>query len=123
MTTKELDDMVAKNLPLKPVDFLVLAILRDGPMHGYGIVQEIASRTRDLVTVRPGDLYRVLYRMVRQGLVASEDEGACDDDDRRRDYRITDLGREVARAEAAMLGDIIQDVSTPELGQTDRAEA
>ena len=123
MTTEELDDMVAKNLPLKPVDFLVLAILRDGPRHGYGIVQEIASRTRDLVTVRPGDLYRVLYRMVRQGLVAS-DEDAGDDDDRRRDYRITDLGHEVAHAEAAMLGDIIRDVSTPtEVGQADRAEA
>jgi DNA-binding PadR family transcriptional regulator len=122
MTQNELDELVAGNLPLKPVDFLVLAILQDGPRHGYGLVQEISARTRGQVSVRPGDLYRVLYRMVRQGLVAGED--GTDDDDRRRDYHVTDLGRRVARAEAVMLSDIIRDIGqSADTGQPGHAEA
>ena len=51
-----------KRPPLKPVEFLVLSILQNGPLHGYGIVQEMNARTDGRVSPRPGDLYRILYR-------------------------------------------------------------
>lgn len=113
-------------LPLKPVDFLVLAVLHDHPLHGYGIVQEIESRTGGHVSLRPGDVYRVLYRMRRQGLLephdpapaGDEDSGASSssdgepraEDGRRAYYRITDLGRVVAAAEAEMMREVARDV-------------
>src|SRR3990172_2430001 len=46
-------------LPLRPLEFLVLAVLEDEPLHGYGMVQRIESRTGGVVRAPPGHLYRV----------------------------------------------------------------
>jgi len=97
--------------PLRTTDLLVLAVLGDGPQHGYAIAQEIAARTRGQVTIRPGDLYRVLYRMDSAGLIepaplSARGRQASDWDDRRTDYRITPFGRRVARSQARLLSEI-----------------
>jgi len=96
--------------PLRTTDLLVLAILVDGPQHGYAIAQEMSIRSRGQVTVRPGDLYRVLYRMDSAGLIepvpASARRDGSERDGRRTTYRITPTGRKVARVQAAMLRDI-----------------
>ena len=44
----------------RTTDLLVLAVLGDGPQHGYGLAQEIAVRTKGQVAIRAADLYRVL---------------------------------------------------------------
>ena len=94
--------------PLRASDFLVLVVLVDGPQHGYAIAQAIRERSRQHVTIRPGDLYRVLYRMDRAGLIepapASARETAADD--RRVLYRITPHGRRVAKAQAAVMTEL-----------------
>jgi DNA-binding PadR family transcriptional regulator len=97
---------------LRTTDLLILVILSDGPQHGYGIAQEIRTRSRNHVTVRPGDLYRVLYRMDSAGLIEPMPASARepDADDRRVQYRITPLGRRVARAQAALFSDICASV-------------
>jgi DNA-binding PadR family transcriptional regulator len=89
--------------PLKPVEFLVLAILKDGPLHGYGIVQEMASRTDGRISPRPGDLYRVLYRLDKKGLLVPDERKAGCKEERRTCYRITQLGRRVLESEAEFL--------------------
>jgi PadR family transcriptional regulator PadR len=96
---------------LKTTDLLVLAVLGDGPQHGYGLAQAIADRTRQLVQIRAADLYRVLYRMHESGSIEevparSRPAG----DERRTYYRITPLGRRVAREQAEMLSDVCADV-------------
>jgi DNA-binding PadR family transcriptional regulator len=92
---------------LKPVEFLVLVVLADQPLHGYGIVQEIDARTGGRVRLRPGDVYRVIYRLGERGLLQeSGRRAAADDDERRTYYRITAEGRRVATAEAKMLTDV-----------------
>lgn len=92
---------------LRTTDLLVLAVLGDGPQHGYGLAQEIAARTKGQVAIRAADLYRVLYRMDKARLVepapAARRTAA---DERRAYYRITPLGRRVARAQATLLGEI-----------------
>jgi DNA-binding PadR family transcriptional regulator len=91
------------SVPLKPVEFLVLAILKDGPLHGYGIVQEMSSRTDGRISPRPGDLYRVLYRLDQRGLLVPDDrKGRCKEE-RRTCYRITQLGQTVLVSEAEFL--------------------
>ena len=89
-------------LPLKPVDFLVLLVLSDGERHGYGIVQDIEAETDGAVRMLPGNLYAVLGRLLRDGLVQESGRRPARDldDERRRYYALTPLGRRVAIAEA-----------------------
>ena len=102
---------LAGYLPLKPVEFLVLVVLSQGARHGYGIVREMDELTRGAVKVRPGDLYRVLYRLNRRGLVATAGrKGQPEKDERRTYYDITELGRRVLRAEAELLSEIAASV-------------
>jgi DNA-binding PadR family transcriptional regulator len=92
-------------LPLKPVDLQLLLSLAESERHGYGLVQAIAERTDGLVSLEPGNLYRVIKRLLADGLVCETDRRAVPelDDERRRYYRITPLGGRVLAAEIARL--------------------
>jgi DNA-binding PadR family transcriptional regulator len=85
------------------VEFQILLSLAGGDRHGYGIIQD----ARELGETVPdiGTLYRALARMVDQGLIeAADSRPAPDDDDERRNYyRLTGVGRGVAKAEARRL--------------------
>lgn len=90
---------------LKHVDFLILAVLVDGPLHGYGIVRAIDQVTDGRVRLRPGDVYRVLYRMHRRGLLepAEPVDAEPAEGERRSYYAISDLGHRLVREEAELL--------------------
>lgn len=92
-------------LPLSPLAFQVLLSLSDESRHGYAIIQEIAERTEGVIAMRTGTMYLLLQRMVADGLI--EESGARpkadEDDERRRYYVVTALGRSVAAAEAKRL--------------------
>jgi DNA-binding PadR family transcriptional regulator len=96
-------------LPLTPAIFHILLVLADGRAHGYAIMQEIERFTRGAVTLGPGTLYRSLQRMAAEGLIqeykihADSDE----DDERRRYFRLTRFGRDVARKEAERLATLV----------------
>ncbi len=85
-------------LPLKPADFHALLVLMDGPLHGYGIMKAVEHESRGEVRLELGSLYRLLGRLLTEGLL---DMG--DDDGRRRDYSLTPFGRKVLKAEAQRL--------------------
>lgn len=91
--------------PLKRIEFMVLAVLADEPLHGYGIALEIDRRTGGRERVRPGSLYRVLDRLQRRELLDKADRRPVgqDDDERRTYYRITALGRRTVLEEARVL--------------------
>jgi DNA-binding PadR family transcriptional regulator len=95
-------------LPLSPTVFDILLALCDEERHGYGILREVTERGGP--ALRPGTLYRALARLLEEGLIEeSEARPAPDlDDERRRYYRLTDLGREVARAEARRLATVLR---------------
>lgn len=86
-------------LPLRPVEFHVLLSLGREERHGYGIMQDAEARTGSAVIPDVATLYRALHRMVEGGLIGPSDRT----DGRRSYYRITPLGRRVARAEALRL--------------------
>ena len=96
-------------LPLKPVDLQLLLALADEEMHGYRLVQAIADRTDGLVTLEPGNLYRVIKRLLADGLVAESDRRvvAESEDERRRYYRLTALGGRVLSAEIRRLQTLV----------------
>jgi DNA-binding PadR family transcriptional regulator len=97
-------------LPLTPAVFHLLLALSDADRHGYGIAKEVAERTGGRVRLGPGTIYGTLNRMREAGLVDERHAAPGADrggDDRRRYYRITSLGRAVARAEASRLLELV----------------
>lgn len=102
-------DTVDDLLPLQPAVFHILMVLAEEDRHGYAIIQAIAERTERRVRMGAGTLYRSLHRMLDDGLVVEIDQRPRpeDDDERRRYYRITPLGRKAARAEAQRLADLV----------------
>ena len=94
---------VGSHLPLKPVDLQLLLALAAEERHGYGLVQAIAEATDGLVELDPGNLYRVIKRLLADGLVAESDRRPVADGERRRYYRITGLGQRVLAAELRRL--------------------
>ena len=102
-----------RHLPLKPVDLQLLLALADGELHGYGLVQAIAARTDGLIALDPGNLYRVIRRLLAEGLVADsqarEVPGLAGE--RRRYYRITALGQRVLSEEVRRLQALVNSPS------------
>jgi DNA-binding PadR family transcriptional regulator len=96
-------------LPLSPAAFHVLLSLADGEKHGYAIKKEVSRRTEDTVRLGPGTLYGLIKRMLNDGLLVECDERPDPslDDERRRYYRLTDLGFKVATAEAERMEKLI----------------
>ncbi len=86
---------VTSHLPLAPRDLLILAVLAEGPLHGYGIIKAVEARSSSGVLLDPANLYRVLRRMRSLGWLREEDDG----EQRRRTHRITPDGRTVLAAE------------------------
>ena len=90
-------------LPLTPPVFHILVSLADAERHGYGIMLEVTRLTDGVTRMGPGTLYGTLKRLLASGLIeeAEERPDPALDDERRRYYRITPLGREVLRAETS----------------------
>ena len=91
--------------PLTPAVFHIMLALAGGECHGYAIMLEVERLTGGLFILGPGTLYRSIQRMLVDGLI-EETKHLHDpdlDDERRRYYRITAFGLEVARAEAERL--------------------
>jgi DNA-binding PadR family transcriptional regulator len=98
-------------LPLKPNWFHVLLSLAGAEQHGYGIMQEVLQRTGGKVRLWPATLYGTLKRLLEEGLIeASDARPTRDDDERRRYYRLTSLGRRVLAAESARLEELVRAV-------------
>jgi PadR family transcriptional regulator len=77
--------------PLQEPTFLILTALAEAPLHGYGVIQQVAQLSEGRVTLRPGTLYGALDRLVEQGYAAIDGEEIVDGR-LRRYYRLTDEG-------------------------------
>jgi DNA-binding PadR family transcriptional regulator len=98
-------------LPLPRDTFDVLVSLADRDRHGYAILQDIAERTGGRIRLSPSTLYAVIKRLLESGLIEelTDRPDPAHDDERRRYYRLTALGRRVAESEAARLTRLLAD--------------
>ena len=96
-------------LPLTSTVFHILLSLADQERHGYGIMQEVEAMTRGQIRMGPGTLYGAIKRMLSANLIVESDErpNPGHDDERRRYYRLTALGRRVLGAEAQRLSHLV----------------
>jgi DNA-binding PadR family transcriptional regulator len=95
---------VHDHLPLAPRDLLILSVLAERPLHGYGIIKAVEDRSRAGVLLDPANLYRVLRRMRSLHWI----EDAPDAEPRRRTYGITGVGREILAAEVGRLERLLE---------------
>lgn len=88
--------------------YILLALLKPG--HGYGMMQRIRELSGGRMEMGPGTLYGVLSRMSREGLIVlTEAEG------RRKNYAITDAGRQALLTEYRRLQQLVRDGSILEV--------
>lgn len=88
-------------LPLTEATFIILASLLK-PRHGYGIMQDAEQMSGGRIRLGPGTLYGALNNLLKQKLIERvEDEGG--DDERRKAYRLTPLGKLVVELECERL--------------------
>ena len=79
-------------LPQGTLDLLILQLVADGPIHGYGIAQRLQQLSRDVVQVPQGSLYPALHRLENRGLLAAAWK-ASDTGRESKFYRLTPKGR------------------------------
>jgi DNA-binding PadR family transcriptional regulator len=70
----------------------LLALLAEGPKHGYQLIQELAERTDGRWRASPGSVYPTLQQLEDEGLVRAEEM------DGKRVFHLTDAGRELVDA-------------------------
>ena len=101
-------DAVEAFIPVKPTVFLMLMVLAEGEAHGYGIKKEAERRSEGRSRLEPGTLYRLIHKLWEDGLIEeSARRPTAGEDERRRYYRLTELGRRVVQAEAHRLAELV----------------
>src|SRR5688572_5870057 len=93
-------------LPLTPAAFHVLLALSGSPKHGYLILKDVEERTHGDVRLSTGTLYGLIKRFLDDELIV-ELPAEIVGNERRRGYKLTPFGRQVARAEAARLEELV----------------
>jgi DNA-binding PadR family transcriptional regulator len=100
---KDPDSNPGDLLPLPQAMFHILVALAERDQHGYAIMQDVAARTNGKLKLSPGTLYGSIKKMLGDGLIQEIEPklgSASNEDERRRNYRLTRFGRQVAAAEA-----------------------
>lgn len=100
-----------ESTPLSARDWHVLMALSARDLHGYGVMKAVERDSRGKVSAEIGSLYRVLDRLLGDGLVEEVDAPDDAPDDTRgrprRYYGLTEAGRLAVRQEAARLRDAV----------------
>jgi len=95
---------------LTPAAFHIMLVLAGGENHGYAIMREVAEHTGGKMRLGPGSLYGTIKRMLEDGWIEESDERPDPemDDERRRYYRLTSIGRKLVKAEAEQLEQLVK---------------
>ena len=93
--------MAHKAEPLTESYFFILLCLYRGPNHGYGIMQQALELSDGNVRIGSGTMYGATGNMMKKGWI--EECPATEGFDRKRQYRLTDTGRQVLLEEVARL--------------------
>ena len=98
-------DAIQKKAPLTPAVFHILLALADGDKHGYLIMKDVEQQTDGQLTMGPGTLYGSIKRMLTAGLIEESDQRPDPDmdDERRKYYRISSMGKAVLHEESMLL--------------------
>ena len=97
--------MAYKAEPLTESYFFILLCLYRGPNHGYGIMQQALELSKGKVRIGSGTMYGATSQMMKKDWIQ---ECPAEGFDRRRQYRLTEAGRQVLLEEVARLRNLVQ---------------
>lgn len=111
---KTSNNLKSNKTPLTPAVFQILLALSEQEMHGYRIMQAVQRNSNGHVTMGPGTLYGSIKRMMEDGLIEESGERPDPDldDERRRYYRLTVLGRNTVSQEAMRMEVLVRKAQT-----------
>jgi DNA-binding PadR family transcriptional regulator len=109
---------VEEFLPLPASVMHIAVALAEGEKHGYAILRDVAELSGGAVRMGSGTLYGSIKRMLDQGLIEETEErpDPALDDQRRRYYRLTELGQRVGAAEQRRLTALVDAARLRQLG-------
>lgn len=101
---------VSSNALTEAVYYILLSLVQ--PMHGYGIMQNVERLSGGRLRLAAGTLYGAISTMLEKGWITALDSSgdggpAGKADSRKKEYVITDAGREMLRAEYARLQELV----------------
>lgn len=93
-----------KHQPLTEALFYILLAARR-PVHGYGIIQEVAEMTGGRVNLGPGTLYGAINSLLEKGWIVlySAEAGSR----KKKEYVVTEAGRAVFDGEMRRLRELV----------------
>jgi DNA-binding PadR family transcriptional regulator len=96
--------------PLPSAAFQILLALAGEDLHGYGIMRQVAEQTDGRMRLGPGTLYSSVQSLREAKLIEEIEprEDAKLSGERRRYYRLTSVGRKLARSEAERLAEVLR---------------
>jgi DNA-binding PadR family transcriptional regulator len=99
-----------KSITLTPTIFHILVVLSGGERHGYAILREVKEISAGKSSLGPTTLYRSIRTMLDGKLIEELDErpDPASNDERRRYYRLTDLGIKVLSNEVERLESLVK---------------
>ncbi len=93
-----MDDKIRRiYVPMTESGFYILYCLKE-PQHGYGISQQVKTMSGGSVVIGAGTMYGTLSKMEKDGLIRF-----CREEDKRKLYQITELGKEILDLEIARI--------------------
>ena len=98
-------------VPMTETGFYILLCLQE-EMHGYNIVHKVERMTEGDIRISPGTMYGSLGKMEKDGLIEFIRE-----EDKRKIYHITDLGKEVLDLEKKRIQRLFRNVEEYEDGR------
>jgi DNA-binding PadR family transcriptional regulator len=103
-------DQIARAVPVNPRTFMILLAFAGGSRYGYEVKKAVDVLSGGQVRLDAGSLYRAIAKLVDDGWIREAETRAAPDrdDERRRYYELTALGREVVAAEASRLNDLVE---------------
>ncbi len=89
--------MINSSFKKGSIEMLTLLMLQEGDIYGYQLIQMLAERSGDRITVQEGSLYPLLYRMQDAGYISGRDVTVTTQNGRKRNrvlYHLEPSGRE-----------------------------
>jgi len=96
--------MIKKYIPMTETMFFILLSLQH-KHHGYGIMLHVKNLTKDRIILGAGTVYNSLSRLKKDGLIRTFSE-----DDRKKTYITTELGKKILKVEAKRLFELCSSV-------------